>query len=96
MTDNFLPSRLDGVFDPGQPLEVLGDELPWTRLETSISPIFDHKISSDETDTGFDFDGEFITFNGGDVSTESLAVGCVERRIWFASIYPPGNRPLEP
>ena len=39
MTDDFFRSRLDGMIDPRHPLAVLGDKLPWSKLEASIAPI---------------------------------------------------------
>ena len=38
MTDDFFRSRLDGMIDPRHPLAVLGDKLPWSKLEASIAP----------------------------------------------------------
>ncbi len=40
MTDDFFRSRLDCVIDARHPLAVLGDKLPWSKLEGSIAPIF--------------------------------------------------------
>ena len=57
MTDDFFRSRLDGMIDPRHPLAVLGDKLPWHKLEASIAPIFAHQAKPVETDTGFDFGG---------------------------------------
>ena len=68
MTDDFFRSRLDGMIDPRHPLAVLGDKLPWSKLEASIAPIFAHQPKPVETDTGFDFAGEFVKSKGGDVS----------------------------
>ncbi len=38
MTDDFFRSRLDGIIDPRHLLAVLGDKLPWSKLEASIAP----------------------------------------------------------
>ena len=38
MTDDFFRSRLDGMIDPRHPLAILGDKLPWSKLEASIAP----------------------------------------------------------
>ena len=70
MTDDFFRSRLDGMIDPRHPLAVLGDKLPWSKLEASIAPIFAHQPKPVETDTGFDFGGEFVKSKGGDVSNK--------------------------
>jgi len=70
MTDDFFRSRLDGMIDPRHPLAVLGDKLPWPKLEASIAPIFAHQPRSVETDTGLDFAGGFVKSKGGDVSNK--------------------------
>ena len=33
MTDDFFRFRLDGMIDARHPLAVLGDKLPWSKLE---------------------------------------------------------------
>ena len=35
MTDDFFRSRLDGMIDARHPLAVLGDKLPWSKLEVN-------------------------------------------------------------
>ena len=45
MTDDFFRSRLDGMIDPRHPLAVLGDKLPWHKLEASIAPIIANQPS---------------------------------------------------
>jgi IS5 family transposase len=71
MTDDFFRSRLDGMIDARHPLAVLGDKLPWSKLEASIAPIFAHQPRPVlETETGFDFAGEFVKSKGGDVGNK--------------------------
>ena len=71
MTDDFFRSRLDGMIDARHPLAVLGDKLPWSKLEASIAPIFAHQPKPVlETETGFDFAGEFVKSKGGDVGNK--------------------------
>ena len=71
MTDDFFRSRLDGMIDARHPLAVLGDKLPWSKLEACIAPIFAHQPKPVlETETGFDFAGEFVKSKGGDVGNK--------------------------
>ena len=71
MTDDFFRSRLDGMIDPRHPLAVLGDKLPWPKLEASIAPIFSPQPRPVvQTDTGVDFAGEFVKSKGGDVNNK--------------------------
>ncbi len=57
MTDDFFRFRLEGIIDARLPLTVLGDKLPWSKLEASIAPIFaknvgcSKKIQSKELET---------------------------------------------
>jgi hypothetical protein len=40
MNDDFFCSRLGGMIDARHPLAVLGNMLPWPKLEASIAPSF--------------------------------------------------------
>jgi IS5 family transposase len=71
MTDDLIRSRLDGMIYARHPLAVLGDKLPWSKLEACISPIFAHQPRPVfVTETSFEFAGEFVKSKGGDVGNK--------------------------
>ena len=67
-TPDFFRSRLDTMIDLRHPLAVLATRLPWTEIESSLSPLFVHKDRAGQLIEEADLFGSSVVLSGVGVS----------------------------
>jgi len=67
-TPDYFRSRLDAMIDLKHPLAVLGNRLPWSKIEASLAPVFAHKNRDGQLIEGDDLFGSALAIAGAGVS----------------------------
>jgi len=67
-TTDFFCSRLDTMIDLRHPLAVLATRLPWTEIESSLSPLFVHADRAGQLIEEADLFGNSVVLAGAGVS----------------------------
>jgi transposase, IS5 family len=67
-TDDFFRARLDSMIDLRHPLAVLATRMPWTEIEASLAPAFEHKDRAGTVLDGADLFGATAELVGAGVS----------------------------
>lgn len=67
-TPDYFRSRLDAMIDLKHPLAVLGNRLPWAKIESTLAPVFAHKNRDGELIEADDLFGPAMVIAGAGVS----------------------------
>ncbi len=67
-TDDFFRARLDQMIDMRHPLAVLATRMPWAEIESSLAPLFAHRLRQGRVVTDADLFGPTSELVGAGVS----------------------------
>ena len=65
--EDFFRARLEHMIDLKHPLAVLAQRLPWSQIESTLAPLFEHKAQPVQSGQAQDLLGEHETRTGGHI-----------------------------